>query len=174
MAPTMTSVDTRNVATALARTPANIGLTVRAHKTVVEALNTLLADEYVLYTKTRNYHWNVTGPLFNDLHKFFEAQYTVLDEKIDAIAEFVRYTGEKVPASLQAFQGRTRLAEDAEPSNAAQMVRNLLADHQQVIVTLRKEIEAVDEAGAVDVADFLTGLLEEHEKMAWMLRAMAE
>ena len=59
MAPTMTSVDTRNVATALARTPANIGLTVRAHKTVVEALNTLLADEYVLYTKTRNYHWNV-------------------------------------------------------------------------------------------------------------------
>lgn len=86
---------------------ANIGLSAKQRDGVVALLNATLADEYVLYTKTRNYHWNVTGPHFNDLHKFFESQYEALDGKIDEIAEFVRYTGEKVPASLGAFQRRS-------------------------------------------------------------------
>ena len=155
---------------------ANIGLSAKQRDGVVALLNATLADEYVLYTKTSNYHWNVTGPQFNDLHKFFEAQYDVIDEKIDEIAEFIRYTGEKVPASLAVFARNARLKEDSgAPPAAAKMIANLLADHEALIVNLRADIDtAGDKYKAADVADYFTGLLEEHEKMAWMLRAMLE
>jgi starvation-inducible DNA-binding protein len=154
----------------------NLGLTAPQRSGAVALLKPLLADEYVLYTKTRNYHWNVTGPHFNDLHKFFEAQYNALDEKIDEIAEFIRSHGEKSPGSLAQFLGATRLKEaDAEPMGATPMVQDLLASHEAVIVQLRKDIDAAgDQFHASDVADFLTGLLEDHEKMAWMLRSILE
>jgi starvation-inducible DNA-binding protein len=84
----------------------NIGLKDAQRKGVIGLLKPLLADEYVLYTKTRNYHWNVTGPHFHDLHKFFESQYDALDGKIDDIAEFIRSLGEKSPGSLAEFLSR--------------------------------------------------------------------
>lgn len=155
---------------------ANVGLTDKQRAGVVALLMKTLADEYVLYTKTRNYHWNVTGPHFNDLHTFFESQYGTLDEKIDEVAEFIRYFGEKAPASLAGFLAITRLKEpDWDSPPADQMVRNLLEDHEALIRNLRADIDtAGGKHKAADVADFFTGLLEDHAKMAWMLRSMLE
>jgi len=155
---------------------ANVGLNDKQRAAVMTLLMKTLADEYVLYTKTRNYHWNVTGPQFNDLHKFFESQYDDIDEKIDEVAEFIRYFGEKAPASLSGFLAIARLKEPAwDNPSADQMIRNLLNDHETLIQNLRKDVDAAaDKHKAADVADFLTGFLEDHEKMAWMLRSLLE
>jgi starvation-inducible DNA-binding protein len=155
---------------------ANVGLNDKQRAGVVALLMRTLADEYVLYTKTRNYHWNVTGPQFNDLHKFFESQYDLIDGKIDEIAEFIRFFGEKAPASLSGFLALTRLEEPKwDDPDAPKMVANLLADHEALIASLREDLDkAAEKYQAADVADFLTGLLEDHLKMAWMLRSMLE
>ncbi|MEZ5354681.1 MAG: DNA starvation/stationary phase protection protein [Bryobacteraceae bacterium] len=153
----------------------NLGLTDEQRSGVAALLSKTLADEYVLYTKTRNYHWNVTGPHFNDLHKFFESQYDLLAASIDEIAENIRYFGEKAPATLADFARLTRLPEHPgayPPAN--EMIANLLADHETIIRQLRTDIRAAEGHGAADAADFLTALLEQHDKMAWMLRALAE
>ena len=154
----------------------NLGLTGPQRAGAVSLLKPLLADEYLLYTKTRNYHWNVTGPHFNDLHKFFQSQYEALDEKIDEIAEFIRSLGEKSPGSLAQFLGSARIKEaGGEPIGATNMIQDLLANHEFLIVQLRQDIDAAgDQFHAADVADFLTGLLEDHEMMAWMLRSSLE
>jgi starvation-inducible DNA-binding protein len=151
----------------------NTGLTDAERAGAVAILTLLLADEYVLYTKTRNYHWNVTGPHFHDLHKLFESQYDFIDGKIDEIAEFIRSLGEKSPGSLREFLKSTRIKEDAGADvTASQMLHHLLADHEAVIRQLRLDVDkAGNKLHAADVADFLTGLLEEHQKTAWMLRA---
>lgn len=156
-------------------TKTNVGLTAEQINGVVEILKSTLADEFVLYTKTRNYHWNVTGPHFNDLHKFFESQYDALAEKIDDVAENIRYFGATAPGSMKEYLAVTRLREsEGTPTKAAEIVKNLLADHEALIQNLRRNVETADATHrAADVADFLTGLLEDHEKMAWMLRAMA-
>jgi starvation-inducible DNA-binding protein len=150
-------------------------LTQQQWEATVKILRHTLADEYLLYTKTRNYHWNVTGARFNDLHKFFEGQYEVLDEKIDEIAEFIRYFDQPAPASLAEFLKWARLKEDSSPAQTAEaMVKNLLADHELLIRSLRNDVAAIEESeGPVEVADLLTGLLADHGKMAWMLRSTA-
>ncbi len=153
----------------------NIGLTLEQRAGVVDILHTLLADEYVLYTKTRNYHWNVTGMHFNDLHKFFESQYKELDNIIDEVAERVRALGRKAMATLSEFSEKTRLSErPSEHPNAQTMLANLLADHELIITNLRKDIQTCNDFNDVGTSDFLTGLMEQHEKMAWMLRAFLE
>ena len=135
-------------------------------------LTGLLADEYVLYTKTRNYHWNVTGPHFNDLHKLFEAQYDALAEVVDEVAERIRALGASTPATLAEFAKQTRLREHpGEYPDARTMLANLLADHETLARTLRADVETTAGAGDMGTSDFLTGLLEKHEKTAWMLRA---
>src|SRR2546426_4263166 len=141
--------------------------------TVVDILNTLLSDEYLLYTKTRNYHWNVTGPQFNDLHKFFEAQYEELNEFVDDVAERARQLGGRAFGSLAEFVKTARLNEAPGAVPAARdMIASLLADHEAIIRSLRADIgPVVDKYNDVGTSDFLTGLLEKHEKMAWMLRA---
>jgi len=150
----------------------NIGLSDEARQAVADILNRVLADEYVLYTKTRNYHWNVVGPDFSELHKFFQEQYEALDEIIDEVAERIRAIGHHTVSSMQAFLGLTQLKESSERENARQMLENLLVDHEGLIRFLR---EAVDETGEehhdAGTSDFLTGLMEQHEKMAWMLRS---
>jgi starvation-inducible DNA-binding protein len=155
---------------------ANVGLSDKQRAGVSALLMKTLADEYVLYTKTRNYHWNVAGPHFHDLHKFFESQYGAIDAKIDEIAEFIRFFGEKAPASLAGFLAIARLQEPAwDDPSSDRMIRNLLDDHEALIVNLRKDVDtASDKHKAADVADFLTGLLEDHLKMGWMLRSMLE
>jgi starvation-inducible DNA-binding protein len=154
----------------------NIGLNQRQRQAVAEILSRLLADEYVLYTKTRNYHWNVVGPQFNDLHKFFEGQYEAIEEFIDDIAERARTLGAPAVATLAEFQKLARLKEHPGRYPAARdMIRNLLADHEALIQVLRRDLQtAMDEHGDAGTSDFLTGLMERHEKMAWMLRSFLE
>ena len=151
----------------------NIGLTDKQRDGVVDILNATLSDEYVLYTKTRNYHWNVVGPQFNDMHKFFEGQYEALEDFVDDVAERARALGGIALGSLQAFLKHTRLKEqNGAPPAAMDMIADLLADHESIIRNLRRDVGAVgDKHGDEGTADFLTGLMEEHEKMAWMLRA---
>lgn len=151
----------------------NIGIRDGDRQAVVALLNTLLADEFLLYTKTRNYHWNVTGPQFNDLHKFFESQYEELDEFVDDIAERARQLGGRAFGSLAEFAKTARLTEQpGVVPPAKEMLTTLLVDHEAVIRALRSDIGPVtDRYKDVGTADFLTGLLEKHEKMAWMLRA---
>ena len=150
----------------------DIGIPDAQRAGVVTLLTGLLADEYVLYTKTRNYHWNVTGPHFNDLHKLFEAQYDALAETVDEVAERIRTLGAPTPASLAEFTKQTRLREHpGEYPDARTMLGNLLADHEALARTLRADLETAASAGDAGTNDFLTGLLEKHEKTAWMLRA---
>jgi starvation-inducible DNA-binding protein len=142
----------------------------------VKTLNALLADEYVLYTKTRNYHWNVVGPQFNDLHKFFAEQYEALDDFVDDVAERARTLGGHVVATLSELSEASRLKEHpGQYPSAEDMLENLLTDHETIIRQLRADADAA--AGtfhAIGRNDFLTGLMEEHEKMAWMLRSFLE
>jgi starvation-inducible DNA-binding protein len=153
----------------------NIGLGQRQRQAVAAILSPLLADEYLLYTKTRNYHWNVVGPQFNDLHKFFEAQYEALDEIIDEVAERGRALGGRAVGTLAEFLELARLKEHTgRPPAAREMIRDLLGSHEALIQTLRKDIETVDGHGDAGTNDFLTGLMEQHEKMAWMLRSFLE
>jgi len=135
-----------------------------------------LADEYVLYTKTRNYHWNVVGRQFNDLHKFFESQYEALDGFVDEVAERIRQLGAKSPGTLAEFTKATRLKEHpGKQPDAKGMLSALLVDHEAVIQTLRGDLAtAMDRFSDAGTSDFLTGLMEKHEKMAWMLRAFVE
>jgi starvation-inducible DNA-binding protein len=151
----------------------NIGLSDKQLNGVVDILNAALADEFVLYAKTRNFHWNVTGPQFNDLHKFFEAQYEELEGFIDDVAERARALGGVALGSMQGFLKHTRLKESSSaPPTAMAMVTELLNDHETIIRQLREDIGKVgDKFGDEGTADFLTGSMEAHEKMAWMLRA---
>ena len=157
-------------------TAPNIGIRDGERQAVVSILNTLLADEYLLYTKTRNYHWNVTGPQFNDLHKFFEAQYEALDDIVDEVAERARSLGGRAAGTLEEFRKTARLGEDPGKVPAARdMLAALLADHESLTRTLRTDVDTVtDKHRDTGTADFLTGLLEQHEKMAWMLRSFLE
>jgi len=150
----------------------NIGIADKDRQAVAEILNTLLADEYVLYTKTRNFHWNVTGLQFNDLHKFFEAQYEELDDTVDEVAERARALGARAFGTLEEFRQHTRLKETPGTVPAAKdMLSELLADHETIIRALRQDVEKADQSGDVGTNDFLTGLLEKHEKASWTLRS---
>ncbi len=153
----------------------NIGLSEASRKAVAQILNAVLADAYVLYTKTRNYHWNVKGPHFHDLHKLFEAQYDTIDGAIDEIAERVRSLGEPALGGLKDFLAVTRLGDSTGALTAPQMIAALLSDHEAIIRQLRSDIDTVGaQHGDTGNQDFLTGLMEEHEKMAWMLRSTLE
>ncbi len=154
----------------------NIGIADKDRKAVAAILNRTLSDEYVLYTKTRNFHWNVTGTDFSELHKFFEAQYEELDGIIDEVAERVRSLGEKSLGTLVEFLKHATLKETPGTYSAAnKMIGALLADHEAIVQNLRKDLVACAESHEdVGTSDFLTGIMEQHEKMAWMLRAYLE
>jgi len=150
----------------------NIGISAKNLAETSKLLNVLLADEFALYTKTRNYHWNVTGAGFSELHKFFESQYEQLDEMMDEVAERVRMLGHYALGSLGAFNKTMRLTEGQDESTSAKMIQNLLDDHETIIRQVRNDIDTVNEKYKdAGTADFLTGIMESHEKMAWMLRA---
>jgi len=151
-----------------------IGLTDRQRSGVIEILTATLADEYLLYTKTRNYHWNVVGPQFNDLHKLFETQYEALDDIMDDVAERSRSLGGHAIGTLAELAQHARLKENpGQYPDSHTMVRHLLADHEALVASLRRDLAiAQDQHGDAGTADFLTGLMEKHEKNAWMLRAI--
>lgn len=153
-----------------------IGLPGQSREAIGRTLNQLLADEHVLYVKTRNYHWNVTGPQFHSLHEMFEEQYKQLADTIDDIAERARMLGVVAAGSMSWFLDQARLSEDeGEPPTAPAMVANLARDHEALTRQLRGDVDVCDEQfNDQGTADFLTGLMEMHEKQAWMLRAQAE
>lgn len=154
---------------------ANIGLSPDTRQKIISVLSNVLADQYVLYTKTRNYHWNVTGEDFAQYHKLFEEQYSAIDEDIDEVAERIRALGGKTIATLTEFLKSARLKEHpGEFPSAKTMIGNLLTDHETVIRNLRNDIEICDDVDDVGTEDFLTQLMEKHEKTAWMLRATIE
>lgn len=149
----------------------NIGISTEEREVVTDALAILLADEHVLYIKLRNYHWNVTGIHFQPLHALFEEQYTLLANSIDEIAERIRSLGYFTPGSLENFKSIARLEESGHLYGDAEvMLQNLLKDHEAIIRFLRQDIHSAEEANDAGTADFLTALMEEHEKMAWMVR----
>lgn len=151
----------------------SIGITEANRLAVSTELSKLLADEFVLYTKTRNAHWNVEGKDFHSMHLFFEAQYEALDDIMDSVAERIRTLGHYAPATLKSFLGLTHLTEKIESKNdSAGFIGELLEDHQSIIIFIRENINPfAQEYGDAGTSDFITGLMEQHEKMAWMLRA---
>jgi len=153
----------------------NIDLSDKQRESIIAILNNVLSDEYVLYTKTRNYHWNVTGPQFNDLHKFFEEQYTELTVVVDDVAERARSLGGWAFGTLTEFSQHARLEEHpGRYPSARDMIAKLLADHETVVRQLRMDLETAEKHHDMGTNDFLTGLMEKHEKMAWMLRAFLQ
>lgn len=146
-------------------------LTEKQPNSVVKSLKVLLADESVLYTRLRNYHWNVTGVDFYALHAAFEDQLDDIAVVIDDIAERIRQLGVHAPGTMDEFIRKARLEEDPRVyPDARTMVANLVADHESVVLFLRNDIKQMThESGDVGVIDLLTTILQQHQKMAWML-----
>lgn len=150
----------------------NIGISDKNLAQVTSALTTVLADEMVLYVKTRKFHWNIAGESFMELHKLFEEHYDQLEESIDAVAERINKLGGKTIGTMQEFLKQTSIKEaPGKYPSSKEMIRELLKDHETVIQRLRKYVddcgEKYKDAGT---ADFLTGLMEQHETIAWVLR----
>jgi starvation-inducible DNA-binding protein len=154
----------------------NSGLSRDQQHGLVQILQRALSDESVLYTKTRKYHWNVRGPHFHHLHEFFEEQYDQLATIVDEVAERIRQLDELSIGTMAEFLQCARLKEQpGHNPDAMGMVRDLLNDHETIIRELRKDIDESDERlHDAGTADFLTGIMEQHDKMAWMLRATLE
>ena len=151
---------------------ANIGISEKNSKEVGSVLNKILADEYLLYTKTRNYHWNIEGSNFMEMHLFFESQYNSIDEAIDEIAERVRQIGHYAQGRLKDFIKQSQLVEQEYTSDQKSQLKNLLDDHEAIIRFLRLHIDIfADKYKDAGNADFITGLMQKHEKMAWFLRS---
>ncbi len=152
---------------------ANIGISDKNRKAVAAQLSRLLADEFILYTKTRTAHWNIEGKDFHSVHLFFEEQYEQLDEVMDSVAERIRQLGHYAPATLKEFLNLTQLSEKLGEKNDSQgFIKELLADHEGIIIFIRENINPfANEFKDAGTSDFVTGLMEDHEKMAWMLRA---
>ncbi|BDU26221.1 DNA starvation/stationary phase protection protein [Flavobacterium sp. GSB-24] len=152
---------------------ANIGIKQERINNVVEVLIKILADEFILYTKTKRAHWNVEGPDFYNKHLFFEQQYDAIDQIVDTVAERIRSLGHYTPATLKDFLALTHLSEELQENNDSNgFIKELLIDHESIIVYLRENINLIaNELQDAGTSDFITGLVENHEKMAWMLRA---
>ena len=152
----------------------DIGIADEDRKNIADGLSRLLADTFTLYLKTHNYHWNVTGPMFNTLHLMFMEQYTEMWGAVDAIAERVRALGYPAPGSYSAFARLSSIADESELPNALAMVANLVKGHEAVVRTARRVFEIADKAGDQPTADVATQRLQIHEKTAWMLRSLLE
>jgi starvation-inducible DNA-binding protein len=153
----------------------NIGIGEKDRAAIAAGLSKLLADTYTLYLTTHNFHWNVTGPMFNTLHTMFMAQYTELWNAVDPIAERIRALGHAAPGSYAQFGKLSSIADaPAKPPKAMEMVRILCDGHEAVARTARSVFPAAEKADDQPTADLLTQRLDIHEKTAWMLRSLLE
>lgn len=153
----------------------NIGLTDEQRQGVIEMLNCDLADAYLLLLKTKKYHWDVVGPQFRTLHELWQEQYEAITENIDEIAERVRMLGGYPIGTVEGFLKKTSIKEHpGDLPSAPEMVERLAVDHELIIRNLREHIDQCDELHDQGTMDFLTGLMEQHEEMAWMLRSFIE
>jgi starvation-inducible DNA-binding protein len=150
----------------------NIGINEQDRKAIAAGLSKLLADSYILFLKTHNYHWNVTGPMFQTLHTMFEQQYTELFTAVDEIAERIRALGEKAPGSFQAFHQLSQISEENGTPSANEMIENLVLGQEAVAKTAREISKIADEASDEPTLDLLTQRMQIHEKNAWMLRSL--
>lgn len=152
----------------------NIGMSDEQRKTIAQGLSRVLADSYSLYVKTHNYHWNVTGPMFNALHGMFEEQYTELATALDEIAERIRALGHLAPGSFSEFAKLTTIKEGDNTADAHTMIREMVEGQETVARTCRELFPAIEEAGDQPTADLLTVRIQTHEKTAWMLRSLLD
>ena len=150
----------------------DIGIDEADRLAITDGLSRLLADTYTLYLKTHNYHWNVTGPMFQTLHLMFEEQYNELALAVDLIAERIRSLGEPAPGTYRQFAELSSIDEDDEVPEATEMIRRLVKGQEAVARTARSVFPAVEQAHDEATADLLTQRLQVHEKTAWMLRSL--
>jgi len=154
--------------------PIEIGIDEADRATVAAGLARLLADSYTLYLKTHNFHWNVTGPMFQTLHLLFEQQYTELALAVDLIAERIRALGHPAPGSYREFAELSSIPEGRGVPKAMEMVRLLVKGHEACARTARSAFPVAEQAGDEPTCDLLTQRLQLHEKTAWMLRSLLE
>ncbi len=152
----------------------DIGIQETDRKKIAEGLSKLLADSYTLYLKTHNFHWNVTGPMFQTLHLMFEAQYTELAIAVDLIAERIRALGVPAPGTYHEFSKLTSIKEPVGVPQAKDMIRQLVEGQEAVVRTARSVFPAVEAANDEVSADLLTQRMQIHEKTAWMLRSLLD
>ncbi|MCB0411307.1 MAG: DNA starvation/stationary phase protection protein [Bdellovibrionales bacterium] len=152
----------------------NIGIPEQSREKVAEGLSKLLADTYTLYLKTHNYHWNVTGPMFQTLHTMFETQYTELAVAVDDIAERIRALGVFAPGTYKKYSQLSSIKEEDHVPSARDMIQNLVEAHEAVIRTARESFSAAEEANDEASVDLFTQRMQLHEKTAWMLRSLLE
>jgi starvation-inducible DNA-binding protein len=153
----------------------SIGISEKDRTAIAKGLSRVLADTYTLYLTTHNFHWNVTGPMFNTLHLMFMGQYTELWNAVDPVAERIRSLGHPAPGSYAQFSALASLPDvPATPPKALDMVRILVEGHEAVARTARELFPLADKAGDQPTADLLTQRLTVHEKTAWMLRSLLE
>ena len=155
--------------------PINIGINEKDRAAIAKGLSRLLADTYTLYLTTHNFHWNVTGPMFNTLHQMFMVQYTELWAAVDPVAERIRSLGHPAPGSYAQFTLLASVPDaPATPPKALEMVRILVTGHEAVARTARELFPVADKASDEPTADLLTQRLTVHEQTAWMLRSLLE
>ncbi|HMS03195.1 MAG TPA: Dps family protein [Gemmatimonadaceae bacterium] len=152
----------------------DIGIAESDRKVITDGLSRLLADTYSLYLKTHNFHWNVTGPMFQTLHAMFEVQYDELAIAVDLIAERIRALGHYAPGSYTDFQKLSAIPETSGVPSATDMIRELVQGQETVVRTARSLFPAVEAAHDEATADLLTQRIQLHEKTAWMLRSLLE
>jgi len=152
----------------------DIGIDDKDRKKIAAGLSRLLADSYSLYLQTHNFHWNVTGPMFQTLHAMFEVQYTELALAVDVVAERIRSLGHPAPATYTEFVRLTSLKETTGVPKAEKMIWLLVEGQETVVRTARSIFPLVDKAGDQATADLLTQRIQLHEKTAWMLRSLLE
>ncbi|MCP8899031.1 Dps family protein [Gilvimarinus xylanilyticus] len=152
----------------------DIGINQADRKELAEGLSRVLADTYTLYLKTHNYHWNVTGPMFQTLHLMFENQYTELAAAVDDLAERIRSLGYPAPGTYKAYAELSTIKEEEGVPTAKEMIANLVAGQESVVKTARSLYPAVDKANDEATGDLLTQRIQLHEKTAWMLRSLLE
>lgn len=152
----------------------NIGIEEKDRRKIADSLARLLADTYTLYLKTHNFHWNVTGPMFQTLHLMFMTQYTEAWNAVDLIAERIRALGYPAPGSYKEFSALTSIKESTGNLSAKEMIKQLVAGQETVVRTAREALLIAEKAGDQPTVDLLSARMEVHEKNAWMLRSLLE
>ena len=154
--------------------PIDTGIPADSRVKIAEGLSKVLADSYTLYLKTHNYHWNVTGPMFQTLHLMFEEQYTELATAVDDVAERIRALGAYAPGSYAAYAKLSSIEESEDVPRAQEMIQQLIHGHETVAKTARSVFPAAEEGSDEVTADLLTQRMTVHEKTAWMLRSLLD
>jgi starvation-inducible DNA-binding protein len=162
----------RNVGAEAKAMPINLGIEEKDRQEIAQGLSKLLADTYTLYLKTHNFHWNVTGPMFQTLHLMFEQQYNELALAVDQIAERIRALGFFAPGSYLEFSQLSSIKEEEEIPDAREMIRLMVEGQETIIRTARAVFPVVDRVNDEPTADLLTQRMQVHEKTAWMLRSL--